>query len=198
MEVLALAGFIFSMSVTPGPNVIMIAHSGVNFGFRRSIPHIFGITIGFTVLSLTVALGLGSLVKQFPYIETAIRLLGSAYLAYLATRIIISTQKSDETEKQGKAYGFLDAFVFQFANPKAWVMALVASAFLVSKGNPEVQDYLLYTFLILAILFPCVVAWNLFGVGLRRFLERPLYRKLFNFTMAALLLVSSVDLMEFV
>eukprot|EP01030_Chromulinospumella_sphaerica_P012162 gene12162-11952_t len=124
----AFALFAFVSSITPGPNNTMLLASGVNFGFRRSIPHALGISVGFMLLVISVGLGLGEVFKALPWAYTALRYIGAAYLLYLAWKIATSSAMSDDIDGKRKPMTFLAAAVFQWVNPKAWVMAISAMA----------------------------------------------------------------------
>lgn len=116
--------FAFVSSITPGPNNTMLLASGVNFGFRRSMPHALGISIGFMLLVICVGLGLGEVFKLFPWAYTLLRYVGAAYLLYLAWKIANAGGMSDNPDEHGKPMTFLGAAAFQWVNPKAWIMAL--------------------------------------------------------------------------
>jgi len=118
--------FAFVSSITPGPNNTLLLASGVNFGFRRSMPHALGISLGFMLLVIAVGLGLGEVFKVFPWAYTVLRYVGAAYLLYLAWKIATAGGMSDSNEEHGKPMTFLGAAAFQWVNPKAWIMALGA------------------------------------------------------------------------
>ncbi|MFO2464434.1 LysE family translocator [Pseudomonas sp. 15FMM2] len=185
----AFALFAFVSSITPGPNNTMLLASGVNFGFRRSIPHAMGISVGFMVLVISVGLGLGEVFKALPWAYTALRYVGAAYLLYLAWKIATSSPMSDETEGKRSPMTFLGAAVFQWVNPKAWVMALGA----ITTYTPA-QGYFTNVLVIAAVFalinLPSVCVWAGFGSGLRSVLRNPRWLRLFNWSMAALLVLS--------
>ena len=123
---LAFILFAFVTSVTPGPNNMMLLASGVNFGIRRSLPHMLGISLGFMLLVAAVGLGLGQLFEQFPPLYTVLRYGGAAYLLYLAWKIAGSGAPDADGKATGKPFTFLQAAAFQWVNPKAWIMAIGA------------------------------------------------------------------------
>ena len=124
---LALFGFAFATSITPGPNNMMLFASGVNFGFRRTIPHMFGIGAGFFTLLLGVGFGLGALLKSFPVLDLAFKVASGAYMLWIAWKIG-NTHTMGEAKTGARPLTFLEAAAFQWINPKAWVMAVTAMA----------------------------------------------------------------------
>lgn len=192
---LAFALFAFVTSVTPGPNNAMLLASGVNFGFKRTIPHIIGISSGFLVLVLAVGFGLGAVFKAYPVLYTILRYAGAAYLLYLAWNIARSGPASEDTVGKGHPLGFWGAAAFQWVNPKAWVMAIGA----ISTYTP-LQGYFVNV-VIIASLFalinaPSVGVWAGFGSVLRNVLRNPRWLRIFNVGMAALLVISLYPLLQ--
>lgn len=116
--VLPPAYFYIVASITPGPNNVMLAVSGMNFGYRRSIPHLLGIASGFGLLIALCAVGVGALYETFPAIRIVLRVVGAGYLIYLAYRI--ATAGGTEVSGEGKPLRWHEALTFQFVNPKAW------------------------------------------------------------------------------
>ncbi|MEG5267182.1 LysE family translocator [Pseudomonas sp. JDS28PS106] len=186
---LAFALFAFVTSVTPGPNNMMLLASGVNFGFSRTIPHMLGICIGFFLLVLGVGLGLGSAFTAWPVLYTILRYAGAAYLLYLAWKIATSGPASDSKGQQGEPQSFLGAALFQWVNPKAWIMAIGA----ISTYTP-MQGYFTNVIVISAVFalinLPSVGIWAGFGSLLRNVLRDPLGLRVFNGVMAVLLVAS--------
>lgn len=185
---LALLLFAFTTSITPGPNNMMLFASGVNFGFRRTIPHMFGIGAGFLSLLLGVGLGLGALLHMVPAVYTALKFAGGAYLVWIAWKIGTSRSLSEGTSGL-KPMSFLGAAAFQWVNPKAWVMAVTAMA---TYTNPELYlaSVLLVGLAFAAVNVPSVSTWAGFGSALREWLSDPVRLKWFNITMALLLVLS--------
>ncbi|PBP36419.1 LysE family translocator [Pseudomonas syringae] len=186
---LAFTLFAFVTSITPGPNNMMLLASGVNFGFSRTLPHMLGISVGFFVLVLAVGFGLGSVFKAWPVLYTILRYVGAVYLLYLAWKIATSGPASDNVDSQGKPLSFMSAALFQWVNPKAWIMAIGA----ISTYTP-MQGYF-YNVLVISAVFalinlPSVGVWAGFGSLLRNVLRDPLGLRIFNGVMAALLVAS--------
>lgn len=187
---MALVVFAFVSSITPGPNNMMLLASGVNFGFRRSVPHMLGIGIGFMVLLLATGLGLGQLLERFPVIYTTLKYVGAAYMLWLAWKIANSGPMADQpTQNAGTPMSFLGAAAFQWVNPKAWVMAVTAMA-TYTNPNQYLVTVVLVTLIFGAVNIPSVSTWTVFGVGLRRFLTDPKLCRIFNITMALALVAS--------
>ena len=190
---LALAAFAFVTSVTPGPNNLMLLASGVNFGFRRTVPHMLGINVGFPVMIVLVGLGLGRIFEIYPVLYTVLRVCGGAYMLWLAYRIAISGPAGDGTSS-ATPMNFMQAALFQWVNPKGWITAITAIA---AYTLPAAFGW---TVLTVALAFaivggPSSVTWTLFGSGLRRFLDDPRYHRMFNVTMALLLVASLAPLL---
>lgn len=186
---IAFIAFAFVTSVTPGPNNMMLLASGVNFGMRRSLPHMFGISLGFMLLVMAVGLGLGQVFEQVPQLYTLLRYLGATYLLYLAWKIANAGVPDPHVGKRSKPFSFLQAAAFQWVNPKAWVMAIGA----ITTYTP--QDNFVVNVLLIAALFalvncPSVGLWTMAGSLLRNWLSNPRVLRAFNIGMALLLVAS--------
>lgn len=185
---IALLLFAFTTSITPGPNNMMLFASGVNFGFQRTIPHMFGIAAGFFSLLIGVGLGLGALLHAVPLLYTVLKFAGGAYLIWIAWKIGTSRTLS-EGEAVGEPMTFLAAAAFQWVNPKAWVMAVTAMA-TYTDDNAYITTVVLVGIAFAAVNLPSVSTWAAFGSALREWLSVPVRLKWFNITMAVLLVVS--------
>lgn len=186
----ALVVFAFTTSITPGPNNMMLFASGVNFGFRRTIPHMLGIGAGFLSLLIGVGFGLGALLSTVPVVYTALKIAGGLYLLYIAWKIGMSRRLSDGADA-ARPMSFLGAAAFQWVNPKAWVMAVTAMA---TYADPAPERYV-FSVLVIGLIFaavnlPSVSSWAGFGSALREWLSVPARLKWFNITMAVLLVAS--------
>jgi threonine/homoserine/homoserine lactone efflux protein len=186
----ALATYSFVMSITPGPNNVMLTASGANFGFRRTLPHIAGICVGFSVVLLSVCAGLDVIFTRWPQLQTALRWAGAAYLIYLSWRIL----RSGETKAGGapRPLTFLQAAAFQFLNPKAWVMTLTAAAMFLPHELGFIANCARIIGLMAVIMLPCMTVWALFGSSMRVFLANPSGRTVFNAVMAVALTVTGI------
>jgi len=190
-ELLAVAGpfvfFAFSMSATPGPNNMMLTASGANHGFVRTLPHMLGISVGCMGLMSAVALGLGTLFEQWPVMQQALKLIGSVYLLWLAWKIATASAP-DATQRGDKArpLTFWQAAAFQFANPKAWVMAVSGIASFTLAGDDFVLSAVLIIVLMGLINLPSIALWTGFGVALGRLLKTAGHWRCFNVLMGGL------------
>ncbi len=181
--------FAVSTTITPGPNNIMIMTSGLNFGMRKSAPHLLGICIGFPIMVALIGFGFGFVFDRFPLLHEFIKIIGILYLLYFSWVIANSTPKSLDSNKSNPI-SFLQAALFQWVNPKAWIMATSAIAtYTIASGDIYLQ-VITISLVFFVVAFPCVGAWLFFGVSLKRFLKSPSHQRAFNISMAALLVLS--------
>lgn len=183
---LTLMSHAFTLSITPGPNNLMLLSSGATFGLRRTLPHMLGVSIGFVVMAITVGFGLGVLLDVFPQARRFVGYVGAAYLAYLAYRIAFA--RPDLSKKSAaKPLGFWAALAFQYVNPKAVGMAFSAMSLFAPDGG--------WTIVIVALVFgsvnfPSISTWAIVGARLGRFLAVGNRLRVFNLCMGLLLLAS--------
>lgn len=183
--------FIFAASagITPGPNNIMLMTSGLNFGTRKSLPHYLGICIGFPLMVILIGFGLGFVFDKFPVIHDIIRIAGIVYLLYLSWLIANAAPRS-LTENESKPFSFLQAVLFQWVNPKAWIMATGAvAAYTTSTADIYIQ-VLIIAAIFMLVTFPSTGIWLLFGVWLKHLFKTPAHQRVFNIAMAILLVLS--------
>ena len=186
---LALAAFALVSSITPGPNNLMLMASGANFGFRRTIPHMLGIGIGFTAMTVLVGAGLIRIFDAFPVTHTILTVVSVLYLLWLAWKSAHAAPPRGQAENpEARPMTFLQAAAFQWVNPKAWTMALTAI-------TVYAPDRSLHAVLMVALVFglvnlPAVSTWTVMGQQIRRVLTSPLRLRIFNWTMALLLVAS--------
>lgn len=184
----ALAVFAFASSVTPGPNNIMLLASGANFGLRRTVPHMLGISVGHAVMVALVGLGLLGLFAALPWLRTALMVLSAAYLLWLAWKIA-NAAPPGRAEATGRPFTFLQAAAFQWVNPKAWYMAIYAQTNYAPADAPLFGPVLV-AMVFAAVNLPSVTVWAWGGTQVRRWLEAPGRLRVFNVTMAVLLVAS--------
>ncbi|NOX15032.1 MAG: LysE family translocator [Epsilonproteobacteria bacterium] len=177
--------------LTPGPNNIMLLSSGLTFGYKRTIPHILGIVLGFTFMVICVGIGVGVVFKMFPFVFTILKYLGISYLLWMAWHIASSKGGIDAKKSSAnKPFSFLQAAIFQWVNPKAWVMAITVTAtFTTSKEHAFVQ-VLLISFICLLCGIIATNSWTLGGVYIKKFIKNRLHVRVFNITMATLIVAS--------
>jgi threonine/homoserine/homoserine lactone efflux protein len=182
--------FAFVASMTPGPNNLMLLASGVNFGFRRTIPHMAGVSIGFGIMIVLAGLGAGQVFGRWPQLYSVLKYASIGYLLYLAWKIATAgVMTSGDASTTARPMTFLEAALFQWINPKGWTSALSAIS------SYTVPDQYLPTMLLVAAIFfawspPVVMVWTLFGVRLKTLLSDPKRAHIFNVTMALVLVAS--------
>lgn len=181
--------FAVVMFFTPGPNNIMLLASGVTYGFRRTVPHIAGITFGFAFMVGAVGLGLGTVFIAYPMLESVLKYAGAAYLVYLAVAIAMSGPAKPGQDNQRGPMTFWGAAVFQWVNVKGWVMVIgTITAYAAIARFPV--NIAIQTGISLVMGAASTVTWALFGTALRPLLASDLAVRAFNIVMALLLLAS--------
>ena len=189
-EILSISLFWFVTAYTPGPNNVVASYSGFNFGIKKTIPHILGVTLGFTSLVLFLSIGLINVFKLFPIIQIVIRYLGTLFLIYLAYKIAFSTS-SNETQKENPVK-FIETFLFQYLNPKGVTVAIIVVSTYVELG----VNYISYATQIVALAFlfsvTSITLWTFVGIFLRKFATNDKFIKYFNYVMSGLLLLSII------
>lgn len=190
---LTLVPFAISMAATPGPNNVLVAASATNFGLKRTLPSVFGVVLGFGLMILLVGLGLGQVLERFPLLHAGLKYAGAAYLLYLAWRIATASGGGKEREAS-RPPSFVEGALFQWVNPKAWIVALGAIAtYTVAEESLALQAVVIAGVFI-AVALPSVGAWALLGAGAARFLQTPRRLRAFNLMMATLLVLSIATL----
>ncbi len=190
----ALVLFAFASSVTPGPNNIMLMSSGLNFGFKRTLPHFWGVDLGFGLLTLALGLGLAGVLARAPALLVALKWCGAAYLVFLAAKVA-RARAPDRRDAVGDPLTFAQAVLFQWVNPKAWLGAVTALA-TYTVPAAYAASVLLVALTMMLVNLPCAVLWTGFGTGMSRWLGAPRRLALFNYTMAALLVASLYPLVR--
>lgn len=186
-QISALVLFAFVTSATPGPNNMMLLASGANFGFRQTMPHMAGIASGFVVMVVLVGLGLMQILARSPAAGGMMKAAALAYLLWLAWKI--ARAGAPRARAIARPFGFWQAVAFQWVNPKAWAMAL--SALAAYAPAHDLAATLQVALIFGAINLPSVSLWAMAGRSLGRFLEEPARLRLFNATMAILLVLSA-------
>ena len=199
--ILGFAVFSFTMAATPGPNNTMLAASGAAFGFMRTVPHMFGISVGFPIMLVLVGLGVGEALATVPFLIPAMQAAGALMLLWLAWQVAtapvsVADGGSAETARS-RPMTVLEAAAFQWVNPKAWMIAAGAMATFAYTAEGEASAdparLLSMGIIFFVMTIPSVAIWAGFGSAVRRFLPTPVLRRRFNQAMA-ILLVASIGL----
>jgi threonine/homoserine/homoserine lactone efflux protein len=186
---IAFVMFAVVMFFTPGPNNIMLLSSGLTYGFRRTVPHIMGITIGFAFMIGAVGIGLGTVFIAYPVLQTILKYAGAAYLIYLAAVIALSEPGEPDQENARGPMTFWGAAMFQWVNAKGWVMVIGTITAYAAIASFPWNIAIQVTLSLLLGAVSCT-AWALFGTALRPILTSPMAVRAFNVVMALLLLAS--------
>ena len=189
-DLLPLMTYCFVMSSTPGPNNVMLAASGANFGYRRALPQIMGTNSGVALQTFLTCLGLGTLFVAFPVLHQVLRMAGALYLAWLAWQL---SRAPVAEARSGKPMSFAQAALFQAINPKSWVKAITLATVFMPADMSTPVGALLVAVVGLVIGFPSASMWALFGALIRRWLTDPFKRRLFNLSMGAALVLLAVS-----
>ena len=188
--------FVVSAAFTPGPNNIMIMASGLNHGVRASIPHLLGIALGVPTMFLAVGFGLAYAFEQIPWLHALIQVLGVAYLIYLAWLIAHSSPGSINSDQQSRPFTFLQAAMFQWINPKAWMLGTGAIAAFTTVGGDVWVQIVSMAIVFFLLAFPSAGTWLVFGSWLKKLLTNPKHLVLFNRVMALVLVLSVLPVVK--
>ena len=188
----AMLGFALVTAFTPGPNNTMLMISGANFGFARSLPHMLGVSLGFPLMVLAVGLGIGSFLDAYPLAHRILTYVAFAYLLVMAWKLAFAGRLDGEGVRVGRPMSFLAAALFQWVNPKAWIMAVSALALYVTTAEPPIPAVARVAATFALTAFPSTVVWCLFGTAISRYLGTDRRVAIFNVVMAALLVASMV------
>ena len=190
-EILSITLFGIVAAFTPGPNNFVAFYSGFNFGIKRTLPHIIGVTLGFPFLLLCLALGLINVFKLYPLIQEILKYLGTLFLVYLAYKISFSESTKQENKNKNPVK-FIETFIFQFLNPKGVIAAVIVVSTYINPG----ENFVNYTtqILVLALLVSVtsITLWTFMGKFLRKFATNQKFINYFNYVMSLLLLLSII------
>lgn len=195
MDVIALITLAFVSSITPGPNNLMLLASGMNHGVRRSIPHVAGVSIGFSFLLFVIALGLGKVFERYSAIELGLKLAGAAYLSYLAWKIFNTSAVAENEHSDEPPMTFLQAVAFQWVNPKAWVMGTTATSTLLNTDVSVIAGAATLTAGFWVVNLPCISTWMFSGAFAARWVNAPTKVRRINRTLGVLLAATVVLLL---
>ncbi|OPX27396.1 MAG: lysine transporter LysE [Campylobacteraceae bacterium 4484_166] len=187
----SIALFALATVLTPGPNNLMLLSSGLNFGFKRSLPHMAGIAFGFPFMVICVGLGIGVVFELFPFVYNILKIIGISYLFWMAWQIATNDNSiNQEKYKKSKPFTFMQSVLFQWVNPKAWIMAITSTAtFTTSDENTFLQVFVI-AFIYMLSGFLSTSSWTIGGVVLKKIIKDAKSLKIFNITMAVLIVAS--------
>ena len=185
-ELISLSLFMLGTSCSPGPNNIVASYSGFNFGITKTLPHMLGVIIGFTLMISILNFGLINIFNLIPILQDILKVSGSIFLIYLAYKIAFS-KNQDDNNKQNPVK-FVETFFFQFLNPKGVIVGIICISTYVDRG----ESFINHSFWVIGVSFLCAVIsinfWTLVGKFLRKFATNEKFIKLFNYAMSLLLL----------
>jgi threonine/homoserine/homoserine lactone efflux protein len=184
--------FFFVMAITPGPNNFMIMFSGINYGFKKSLPHLFGIILGFPILIIGIGFGLDVAFNQLPWLQQLIKYAGVVFLIYMAYRIAMTSNES-KSHSKSKPLTFLQVVLFQWINPKAVIMTITGISVYITSGDVKSQVLVLAVSNVL-VTVPSASVWLFLGLWLQKLITNDANIKLFNRAMALLLMFSIVPI----
>ena len=186
-QFLPLILFGIATAFTPGPNNILSSYSGFNFGFKKTVPLMLGVILGWTTMLTVMASGLIIIFQKYIFLQSIIKILGTIFLIYLAYKIAFSS--TNESENIKKPVLFFDTFLFQFINPKGVMVAMIAVSTFIDVQNNYLRDatIVIITYFFMAVF--SVSSWCLLGKYLRKFATSKNFIKKFNYIMSFLLIV---------
>lgn len=189
----ALLALAVATLFTPGPNNVMLAASGANFGFRASTPHWLGVATGFPLMMLIVGLALGEIFQASTFLRETLRWGGAALLLVIAWKIVTAAGTGAKSAA-ARPMSFVQALGFQWVNPKAWSMAIAAtSQFILPAAPLATAMAVAATFLTLGLV--SATTWTFAGQAFARWLTTAGRLRVFNLAMAALIVASTVQLL---
>jgi threonine/homoserine/homoserine lactone efflux protein len=191
-QLAALTVFTFVTSITPGPNNVMLAASGANVGIVRGLPHVFGITLGFSLMIFLVAAGLGSVILDNPTAMSVLRYVGIAVLLWLAWKI--ATAGKAKGAENARPIGFFAAIAFQWVNPKAWLICAGAVSGFLQEGAAAIPQAAIFALAFMTVGTPCMLVWLGFGAAMQYVLRTERALRAFNIFMG-LLLAATIPLL---
>ncbi len=186
---MGLIGFGIASSITPGPNNLMLLASGANYGLRRTVPHMLGISLGHAFMVFMIGVVLLRVFETYPIVNTALKVAGGLYMMWLAWKIA-NAVPPEAGKVKGKPFTFLQAAAFQWVNPKAWIMGITAISVYAPPTMGVVSGAATVAAIFCVVNFPSVTVWAWLGVQVRKWLGSAGRLRAFNITMAVLLVVS--------
>jgi threonine/homoserine/homoserine lactone efflux protein len=193
---LGLITFYFVMFFTPGPNNVMLTISGIKFGFKKTIPHMIGIPIGHTIQIISVSLGLGVIFQKYPEVQNILKYIGCGYLFFLAYKMFGSLNIQNKNENTGRPMKLYEASLFQFLNPKAWVVALTVVTVFFPREENFITAMLFVSLTAPLICSFSVMTWAGFGSTIRIFISNNKIKKFIEVLMSVLLIITAIFILK--
>ena len=189
--ILSIISFAVATVFTPGPNNLMLLSSGLTFGYKRTLSHILGIVVGFPVMVVSVGLGVGTLLKEYPMIYAVLKIVGILYLLWMAWHIANTTGSMTTSEQStDKPFTFMQGALFQWVNPKAWIMAVTATSSFTTEESYIFIQVLIIAFIYFIAGMASTNTWALGGVFLQKLISNEKRVRVFNISMALLIVLS--------
>ncbi len=179
--------FMFAAAFTPGPNNLLSSYSGFNFGIKKTLPLIYGVTFGFPILVIVINFGLIIFFKKFPALQEMIKIVGSIFILYFAYKIALS--KSNKEQEIKNPAKFINMLFFQFINPKAVLFAIIVVSTFINTRENFIRDTIIVLSVAISFSFVSIFSWCLLGKFLRKFATNKKFIQAFNYVMSFLLIV---------
>ena len=186
-DLAALMILMFVAAFTPGPNNLLSSYSGFNFGIKRTLPLIYGVTFGFPLLIIIINSGLIIFFKKFPALQEIIKILGSVFILYFAYKVALN--KSGGEQKIKNPAKFFNMLFFQFINPKAVLFAIIVVSTFINMNENFIRDTAIVLSVAISFSFVSIFSWCLLGKFLRKFATNEKFIRSFNYVMSFLLIV---------
>lgn len=193
--IISISIFILTTHISPGPTNIILLTSAVNFGYKRSIPFMFGCIISYPLMMILTGLGIGVFLIKYTLLMQILKIIGVVYLLWMAWKILNDNNSYNTEEKQNKPFTFLQAFTYTILNPKAWVVYTTAISIFVTSQENSLLQISVIVFITLIAMIITVYTWLFGGIVLKKFLKNKQSIKRINITMAILLLASIIPIL---
>ena len=186
-DLAALMILMFVAAFTPGPNNLLSSYSGFNFGIKKTLPLIYGVTFGFPLLIIIINSGLIIFFKKYPALQEIIKILGSVFILYFAYKVALN--KSSGEQKIKNPAKFFNMLFFQFINPKAVLFAIIVVSTFINMNENFIRDTIIVLSVAISFSFVSIFSWCLLGKFLRKFATNEKFIQVFNYVMSFLLIV---------
>ncbi|MEA1880497.1 MAG: LysE family translocator [Campylobacterota bacterium] len=189
---LSIISFAFATAMTPGPNNFMLLSSGLTFGYKKTLAHIVGVMVGFPIMIIAVGLGLGTVFELYSMVYNVLKVIGITYLLWMAWKIATSSSSMRSSDAVKKPFTLVQAMLFQWVNPKAWVMVITVMGSFITSAQHAFLQVLIIAFTYLCVGLLSTNFWALGGVYLQKFISNEKSVRIFNRLMAVLIVFSVV------